>query len=79
MGAVMADQKKDLTEYVVLVNDPDGTNDLDWRQIGTVKASSGPTAKRLALALGHPEGGTVVAVPVRSWEPEDLKPKLSFG
>jgi hypothetical protein len=73
----MADQKKDLTEYVVLVQtDQDGN---EWKVIANVKASSGPTAKRQALAENYPQGGRVVAVPVRSFEPEDLKPKLSFG
>jgi len=74
----MAD-KKEQTTYIVLVNDPDGVNDLLWKELGTVDASSQASAKRQALAQYKPEGGTVVAVPSRSWEPEDLKPKLSFA
>lgn len=71
----MAD-KKASTEYNVLLETKEG----DWQLIAVkVQASSGSAAKRLALAESHPEGGTVVAVPTRSWEPEDLKPKLSFG
>ncbi len=76
MGAVMADQKKDLTEYVVLRQTaPEGP----WVELGTVKAASQAVAKKAGLAEWAPTGGVVVAVPARSWEPEDLKPKLSFG
>ena len=70
----MAD-KKDATEYLVLARASEST----WEEVGTVKASSQGAAKRQALAQHKPEGGVVVAVPMRSWEPEDLKPKLSFG
>lgn len=73
----MADQKKDHTEYIVLLQS-EGTR-VSWLELGKVNASSQGAAKRQGLALYHSEGGTVVAVPVRSWEPEDLKPKLSFG
>lgn len=71
----MADKKNEKTEYVVLVETQTGT----WDAIGNVQASSAGMAKRQGLAMYRPEGGTVVAVPSRSWEPEDLKPKLSFG
>jgi hypothetical protein len=76
----MADQNEK-TEYVVLVQaDEAGDDGLTvWKEIGKVKASAGGTAKRAGLAQYYPEGGVVVAIPVRSWEPEDLKPKLSFG
>jgi len=69
----MAD-KKEQTEYIVLVS----TSESTWEELGKVRGSQA-SAKRQALALYKPEGGTVVAVPSRSWEPEDLKPKLSFG
>jgi len=55
------------------------TTEGDWSKLGTLAASSQAAAKRQALAQWHSTGGTVVAVPSRSWEPEDLKPKLSFG
>lgn len=71
----MAD-KNEKTAYIVLLQ---GDNDSMWLELGKVNASSQGAAKRQGLALYHSEGGTVVAVPVRSWEPEDLKPKLSFG
>jgi hypothetical protein len=71
----MAD-KKARTDYVVLLN---GENAPMWMVLGTVTASGAAQAKRQALAQFHPEGGTVVAVPAQSWQPEDLKPKLSFG
>jgi hypothetical protein len=70
----MAD-KKQTTEYVVLAQSSEST----WEEVGTVKASSQGAAKRAALAQFKPDGGIVVAVPSRSWEPEDLRPKLSFG
>lgn len=72
----MADKKNQLTEYIVLVK---GANDGMWLELGTVNATSQGAAKRQGLAMYHSEGGTVVVVPARSWEPEDLKPKLSFG
>lgn len=71
----MADDKKSATEYLVLAQSSEST----WEEVGTVKASSQAAAKRAALAQHKPEGGLVVAVPTRSWEPEDLRPKLSFG
>jgi hypothetical protein len=71
----MADDKKQTTEYVVLAQSSEST----WEEVGTVKAASQAAAKRSALAQHKPEGGIVVAVPTRSWEPEDLRPKLSFG
>jgi len=70
----MAD-KKEATEYIVLISEDERGG---WRVLGTVRGTQS-SAKRQALALYKPEGGTVVAVPSRSWEPEDLKPKLSFG
>jgi hypothetical protein len=70
----MAD-KKEQTEYLVLAQASEST----WEEVGKVKASSQGAAKRQALAQYKPDGGIVVAVPTRSWEPEDLKPKLSFG
>jgi hypothetical protein len=70
----MAD-KKEQTEYVVLVQNDNGT----WDELAKVKATSQGAAKRAALTAAKPDGGTVVAIPERSWEPEDLKPKLSFG
>ena len=70
----MAD-KKEATEYIVLLQAAPGG---PWTELGTVRGTQS-SAKRQALAEYHPEGGTVVAVPSRSWEPEDLKPKLSFG
>lgn len=78
----MADEKKQITEYVVLLERGDGGSQgagIVWERLGVVRANSSSAAKRAALAEHHPEGGTVVAVPTRSWEPEDLKPKLSFG
>ncbi len=75
----MADQKKDLTEYVVLVQAEEHKDGLVWKKLGTVNAAGQSAAKKQGLALYYPEGGVVVAVPARSWEPEDLKPKLSFG
>ncbi len=72
----MAD-KKEQTEYVILIQTDGAPN--AWTELGTVKASSQAAAKRQGLAQFHSEGGTVVAVPSRSWEPEDLKPKLSFA
>jgi hypothetical protein len=71
----MADDKKTQTEYLVLARSSEST----WQEVGTVKASSQGAAKRSALAQYKPEGGVVVAIPTRSWEPEDLSPKLSFG
>jgi hypothetical protein len=71
----MAD--KNQTEYLVLLQS-EGQR-VSWVELGKVNASSQSAAKKQALSQYHPEGGTVVAVPVRSWEPEDLKPKLSFG
>ena len=71
----MAD-KKEQTSYIVLVSEDD---EGGWRVLGKVTAAGASTAKRQALAQYKPEGGTVVAVPSRSWEPEDLKPKLSFA
>jgi len=70
----MAD-KKDQTSYIVLIE----REDQVWQELGHVKASGASSAKRAALAEFAQQGGTVVAVPARSWEPEDLKPKLSFG
>lgn len=70
----MAD-KKEQTTYIVLC----ATSESVWEELGTTTASSQAAAKRQALAQYKPEGGTVVAVPSRSWEPEDLKPKLSFA
>ena len=72
----MAD-KTAKTEYLVLLQS-EGQR-VSWLELGKVTASSQGAAKRQGLAQYHEEGGTVVAVPVRSWEPEDLKPKLSFG
>jgi hypothetical protein len=69
----MAD-KKEQTEYIVLCATSEGV----WEELGRVRGSQS-SAKRQALAQFKPEGGTVVAVPSRSWEPEDLKPKLSFA
>jgi hypothetical protein len=77
----MAD-KKARTDYVVLIeagNDAAGSKGMKWEVLGTVTASGAASAKRQALAEHHPEGGTVVAVPSQSWQPEELKPKLSFG
>lgn len=72
----MADKKAAPTEYLVLAQTGSGT----WDELGTVTTRGGQfAAKRQALAQYRPEGATVVAVPSRSWEPEDLKPKLSFG
>lgn len=71
----MAD--KDPTEYVVLVQTDD--KGVTWERLGRVKAAGQAAAKRQALAQYRPEGGMVVAVPVRSWEPEDLKPQLRFA
>ena len=71
----MADDKTKTTEYLVLARSSEST----WEEVGKVKAASQGAAKRSALAQYKPEGGTVVAVPIRSWEPEDLSPKLSFG
>lgn len=71
----MADQKKTQTEYLVLAQSSEST----WEEVGKVSASSQGAAKRSALAQFKPEGGLVVAIPLRSWEPEDLRPKLSFG
>lgn len=68
----MADQKG--TAYVVLAKAADG----HWEELDTVTATSDFAAKRKALADNRPGGAEVVAVPVRSWKPEDLKPKLSF-
>jgi len=63
------------TQYVVLaLSDKDGM----WHELDTVEANSDSAAKKKALAAKRPEGATVVAVPARSWKPEDLKPKLSF-
>ena len=63
-----------MTDYVVLAGD-DGKK---WEELGTFSASSETVAKREALAAKRPQGGFVVAVPARSWKPEDKKPKLSF-
>lgn len=71
----MADKKKGPTTYLVLIERETGS----WQELGHVQSASAFAAKRAALAEYAPQGGTVVAVPVRSWEPEDLKPKLSFG
>ena len=71
----MADQKKQTTEYLVLAQASEST----WEEVGKVTASSQGAAKRAALAQFKPDGGLVVAVPSRSWDPEDLRPKLSFG
>jgi hypothetical protein len=73
--------KKEQTDYIVLVSTGEylGKEPGAWLELGTVQASSQASAKRQALAQYKPEGGTVVAVPARSWEPEDLKPKLSFA
>jgi len=73
---MMAD-KKEATEYVILIQTEGSPN--AWTELGSVKASSQAAAKRQGLAQFYPAGGIVTAVPSRSWEPEDLKPKLSFG
>lgn len=62
------------TKYVVLAR----LGDKSWGELAVVEASSDAMAKKKALAEKRPEGGEVVAVPERSWKPEDLKPKLSF-
>jgi len=63
------------TKYIVLaLNEKDGS----WDELDTVEASSDSAAKKKALTDHRPGGATVVAVPARSWKPEDLKPKLSF-
>ncbi len=72
----MADKKTAATDYLVLARVSEST----WEELGTVTTTGGQfAAKRKALTLYKQEGATVVAVPSRSWEPEDLKPKLSFG
>ena len=70
---MMADDKTG-TLYVVLAKTEDG----HWEELGVIRAAVESTAKRKALAQSRPEGAEVVAVPSRSWKPEDLKPKLSF-
>lgn len=69
--------KNEKTEYVVLLQS-EGTR-ISWVELGKIVAAGQTAAKKGALAQYHPEGGTVVAVPSGSWQPEDLKPKLSFG
>lgn len=62
------------TQYIVLIQTGEGV----WDELGTVTASSQSGAKSKALADHRPEGGTVVAVPIGSWKPEDKRPKLTF-
>ena len=62
------------TEYVVLASD-DGT---DWQVLDRISASSEAAAKVEVLRVHRPQGGWVVAVPARSWKPEDKRPKLTF-
>lgn len=72
----MAEEKA--TSYVILIESTEG----NWKMVGNVTVPSGvraSTAKREGLAKFQPEGGTVVAIKLDDWTPEDLKPKLSFG
>lgn len=71
----MAD--KEPTEYVVLVQTDD--KGVTWERLGRVKAASQGAAKRKGLEQYKPDGGIVVALPTRSWDPEDLKPQLRFA
>jgi hypothetical protein len=64
-----------MTTYMVLAQEP---TSKAWVELATVDAASDSQAKKKALAKERPEGATVVAIPSRSWKPEDLKPKLSF-
>lgn len=63
------------TEYTILWG---AANDGIWNEIGTVVAASESAAKNKGLATWKPEGGWVVAVPTRSWKPENKTPELRF-
>lgn len=70
----MADDKKTGTEYVVLASD-DGEK---WESLGRYTATSEAVAKATALGALRPQGGWVVAVPLRSWKPENKQPQIRF-
>lgn len=60
-----------VTEYVILErDDPDGV----WSEFARETARSADAAIKVALA-GNTDGGTFVAVTVRSWKPVKVTPQ----
>lgn len=69
-----------MTEYVVLQKRTSNTStttnppaDYGWAECGTINASGAEAAVRAHVEKAKSEGGTFVAIPVRSFSPVTVK------